>query len=106
MKQNLFSSSHLAQAKKLNYPVDDLNWLNALWTEEEINACKREELKGFISKPKLSTYPQKNFILSPLKDPSFSGGIQEVLIIDSYFKANPWIKTFLSIGCGMGQKEL
>ena len=50
MKIKLYSDAHINAARRL-YPdkfIDD-SWLNLLWTDEEINACKFFETESLIS---------------------------------------------------------
>ena len=48
MQIKLYSPTHLNEAKVL-FPdkFENYSWLNSLWTEEEINACKALEMEAF-----------------------------------------------------------
>jgi len=59
-----FSSAHMKSAYQILTKQINYDWCNSQWTDNEINMCKALELKSFISKPSLSTYPIKNEILN------------------------------------------
>ena len=102
MKINLYSQSHLNSANKLGFPINDPVWLNEIWTEEEINKCKFIEMNEFIHTPSMNCYPGKSFLLNN----NLSNTIEEIHIINNLINKRGDIKSFLSIGCGIGQKEI
>lgn len=96
MKIKLFSDAHIQTAKQI-FPEKDLNWFNQQWTDAEINTCKAAELKPFIDNPSLITYPKPE-LLAPDRKPT-----ELQLIVNNYIGNN---KTFLSVGCGLGETEM
>lgn len=102
MKAKLYSVAHLETAKKL-FPskANQEDWLDFIWTDAEINACKLYEMEAFINAPSLSTYPH-----SGLLDPQ-SSVPEELRIVDRYLSSLTMpAASFLSVGCGLGEKEL
>lgn len=101
MKGKLYSYSHLETARSI-FPerVERKEWLAEMWKDEEINACKQVELREFIQSPSLATHPIKD-LCSP--DAPMPG---DLLIVNEYLANNKEIRKFLSIGCGLGNKEL
>ena len=105
MRIKLFSGGHLSSARILfTNKIDDENWLNKKWTDDEINKCKYYETKDFIKNPSFKEY--KSF-LSNLTLDEFC---KDDLIFDWYLKELGEIDcdnlNILSIGCGQGQREL
>ena len=102
MQVKLFSPTHLSEARVL-FPekVKDRKWLNALWTDEEINACKALETKSFRNSPDAS-YFEKRFPGFMNADTfSQSESPRLIQLIDA---EQP--ETIRSIGCGFGRKEM
>jgi len=102
MKTKLYSYAHLESAQKL-FPllVDKKGWLEEQWKDDEINACKQLEMNNFIKKPSLATYPQANIFQLP--HPRLG---EDFYIVNEILATQKNFRTFLSIGCGGGQKEL
>jgi SAM-dependent methyltransferase len=96
MKSKLYSSAHVKTANKL-FSKKDISWYNEQWTDSEINECKAIELKMFIDKPSLKTYPKPELIDQNRKPSELQ------LIANKYLSG---YKTFLSIGCGLGETEM
>lgn len=102
MQIKLYSPTPLKEAGKL-FPskVKDRGWLNLLWTEEEINACKALETEAFRKHPDLSYFQERfpGFMDSASFEKSESPHL--VRLIDA---EQP--KSIRSIGCGFGRKEM
>jgi hypothetical protein len=56
MKTKLYSKTHADTALKL-FPEKGPEWYDEQWTDSEINLCKASELRSFIEKPSLGSYP-------------------------------------------------
>lgn len=97
MKTKQYSCSHLGAAShKFPERVTQEGWLEEQWKDDEINACKQVEMSAFINAPSLANYPIK-FPLAPSKD---------FQIADELLATHKNFRTFLSVGCGFGEKEL
>lgn len=86
-------------AKKLFQNVGS-DWHGKQWTDHEINACKNLEMEKFIANPSIKTVGSgrkhlftENFEMS-----------EDTAIVDSKISKN--VRSFLSVGCGMGEKEI
>lgn len=102
MKIKLYSDAHIGTARRL-FPerCDDSDWLDAQWTDEEINTCKALELREFIDAPSLKSYPLDGYDYKDI-DPE-----NDVIgMVDEYLHTRPEVKSLLSVGCGRGQKEI
>lgn len=101
MKTKLFSYAHLEAARDI-FPerVESREWLEELWSDEEINTCKQFEMNALIKAPSLATYPAWDFCQSVAQRP------EEFWIVNELLASNNGLRTFLSIGCGLGEKEL
>ena len=95
----LFSSAHMKAAVQIFPEQINYDWCKQQWTDNEINICKALELKSFISRPSLSTYPIENHHLN-------LNNKDQVKIVDQYILLNPQIKTMLSVGCGLAETEI
>lgn len=102
MRAKLYSGAHVETAKRI-FPdkYKQKAWLDSIWTDAEINACKFDEMSAFINAPGLSTYPHAGLLEPQAAVP------EEFNIVDKYLSslaiAAP---SFLSIGCGLWEKEL
>lgn len=67
---------------------------------DEINACKLFEMNEFIKSPSLATYPARDLCQQATLMP------EDFSIANELLASNKGLRTFLSIGCGLGQKEL
>lgn len=101
MKAKLYAYAHLEAARKL-FPerAAQEGWLEEQWKDEEINACKLLEMNDFITSPSLATYPIKDMCSSAALMP------EDFSIANELLANNKNLRTCLSIGCGLGQKEL
>ena len=73
-----------------------MSWLEEQWKDDEINACKQVEMSEFINSPTLENYP----IMFPITPPP------DLKIVNELLATRKDFRTFLSIGCGFGSKEL
>jgi SAM-dependent methyltransferase len=98
MKTKQYSSAHL-EAAKILFPEQSSkeSWLEEQWNDDEINACKKLEMSELINSPTLENYPIKFPILSPSHD---------FKIADELLATHKDFRSFLSVGCGFGEKEL
>lgn len=101
MKAKLYAYAHLEAARNI-FPerVAQEGWLEEQWTDDEINSCKLLEMNAFIKSPSLATYPIKDMRSSAAFMP------EDFSIASGLLANNKNLRTFLSIGCGLGQKEL
>jgi SAM-dependent methyltransferase len=95
MKKDLFSEAHIETAATL-FPDKDSDWFRLQWTDDELNACKKIEFESFITQPSLATFPKRHLFESYKP-------VEEVLQVEKLIKEK---KSFLSIGCGLGEKEM
>jgi len=102
MKIKLYSHGHIEAARSC-FPerFEEKGWLDKKWTDEEINDCKFYEMKNFIDSPSLSTYPVPDVLAPTRVMPEDFHVINEYCLLN---KNN--IHSFLSIGCGLGEKEM
>jgi SAM-dependent methyltransferase len=102
MKIKLYSPGHI-EAARACFPerFEVKGWLDRKWTDEEINDCKFYEMKDFIESPSLSTYPIPDVLEPTRVMPDDFHVVNEYCLLS---KTN--IKSFLSIGCGLGEKEM
>ncbi len=101
MKTKQYSLGHLEAAKVL-FPrlFNKEGWRDEQWTDEEINACKAAEMADFIKMPSIKTYPVPELLdLTRVMPDEFN-------IVNDYLRLKKAGRTFLSIGCGLGDKEL
>lgn len=101
MKTKQYSLGHIEAARALfPHRFKKEGWLDEQWTDEEINACKSVEMANFIKMPSLKTYPKPELL-------DFSRVMpDEFNIVNDYLGFKKAGSTFLSIGCGLGEKEL
>jgi len=102
MQIKLYSPTHLSDAKIL-FPdkVMDRAWLDLLWTDEEINACKSLETEAFCKNPDAS-YLEARF--PGFMDIGYFMKSESPRLVHLINAERP--KTIRSIGCGFGRKEL
>ena len=105
---DLFSSSHIESAKIL-FPekVDNQKWLKKIWSEDEIISCKNYEFRNFIKSKSIEQFPFKEeyLKLSVGSEIGYSLG-RTVENVDSLISMNKDINNVISIGCGVGIKEI
>jgi SAM-dependent methyltransferase len=98
MAQKLYSVAHFAAAKSIMPDKITPEWCETMWTDQEINECKSYEYKGFIDSPCYSNYPAKDKLKSV-------GERDELKILDDLIANTTNVRSMISIGCGMGEKE-
>uniref|UniRef100_UPI004049ABCB class I SAM-dependent methyltransferase n=1 Tax=Flavobacterium sp. TaxID=239 RepID=UPI004049ABCB len=98
MIKKLYSKAHLEIAEKIFSNKINHDWYNCKWTDDEINKCKEIELNLFITTPCLTTYPIKNFDLNEIPNNEIKYLVNFLMKTD--------VKSFLSIGCGLGNVEM
>lgn len=101
MKAKLYSQAHLDAAQSIfteKYHMQ--KWLDEQWKDHEINACKLLEMNGFINSPSLESYPLGSTFAAKLN-------MQEDFhIAQRIISKHKNIQRFLSVGCGLGAKEM
>ena len=102
MKKNDFESavSHVETAKHIFPSKINNNWYESLWLDDEINECKQYEMSKFTDNPSINNLEAKHLFNESYMPP------EEILIIDNFLMKNKEIKSFLSVGRGLGQNEI
>lgn len=99
MYPKLLSTAHIKAASLIFPEKITSGWCDTQWTDEEINECKSWELQQFLKDPRSINYPG----LRSLENVSQR---DELKILDEFIGRNKNIKTMLSVGCGLGEKEI
>lgn len=81
--------------------VRDRRWLDSLWTEEEINACKALETESFRNAPDASYFEER---FPGFLTPEAFAQSESLRLIQLIDEEQP--TTIRSIGCGFGRKEM